>query len=142
MKRILSFLSAVVVLFAVIACKETKKPDGNADQMNQVMAIHDEVLPKMSAFGKLVKELKSKEDSTAMGLEYKKAREDLQAAHNNMMDWMKGFGDRFDSDEILNGKALSEEKQAWLDEEEQKIKEVRQDINSSIEKAEALLSPN
>lgn len=142
MKHI-SLLSTVVLLFAVIACKETKKADGHTnDQMKQVMAIHDEVMPKMGIFGKLVKELKSKEDSTAMGLEYKQAREDLQAAHKNMMDWMKGFGDRFDSDEILNGKALSKEKQAWLDEEEEKIKKVHRDINSSINKAEALLSTN
>ncbi len=142
MKRTLSFLSAIVLLFAVIACKETKKPNDNSDQMKRVMTIHDEVMPKMGVFGKLVKELKSMEDSTAMGLEYKKAREDLQAANKSMMDWMKGFGDRFDSDEILNGKALSKEKQAWLDEEEEKIKKVHRDINSSIDNAEALLSTN
>ena len=135
MKRTLSFLSAIVLLFAVIACKETKKPNDNSDQMKRVMT-------KMGVFGKLVKELKSMEDSTAMGLEYKKAREDLQAANKSMMDWMKGFGDRFDSDEILNGKALSKEKQAWLDKEEEKIKKVHRDINSSIDNAEALLSTN
>ena len=27
-----------------------------------------------------------------------------------MMDWMQGFGSRFDSDEILNGKELIEKK--------------------------------
>jgi hypothetical protein len=29
------------------------------------------------------------------------------------MDWMQGFGSRFDSDEILNGKELTEQKQIW-----------------------------
>jgi len=33
-----------------------------------------------------------------------------------IMDWMHGFGSRFDSDEILNGKELTEQKQIWLDE--------------------------
>ncbi|MEL6917986.1 MAG: hypothetical protein AAFO99_09670 [Bacteroidota bacterium] len=64
---------------------------------------------------------------------------DLQDANKAMMDWMVNFGDRFDSDEILNGKALNSEKQQWLNEEEKKIMEVRDQINGSIEKAKTLL---
>ena len=56
-----------------------------------------------------------------------------------MMDWMKGFGDRFDSDEIMNGKALSKQKEAWLIEEEEKVTIMRDMINNSITNAEALL---
>jgi len=52
---------------------------------------------------------------------------------------MKGFGNRFDSDEIMKGKALTEEKQKWLEEEDTKVKVLREHINSSIEKAENLL---
>ncbi len=50
-----------------------------------------------------------------------------------MMDWMQDFGSRFDSDEILNGKEI------WLDEEEEKVKALREQINSSIENAEKIL---
>jgi hypothetical protein len=107
--------------------------------MKKVMAIHDEVMPKMSAMGSMVGELSSKEDSTEMGLQYKAARRGLQDAHKAMMDWMQGFGNRFDSDEILDGKPLSEQKQIWLDEEEEKVKALREQIYSSIEKAEKLL---
>jgi hypothetical protein len=56
-----------------------------------------------------------------------------------MMDWMKGFGNRFESDEILNGKELTEQKQIWLDEEEEKVKVLRKQINSSIENAQKIL---
>ena len=52
---------------------------------------------------------------------------------------MQGFGSRFDSDEILNGKELTEQKQIWLDEEEEKVKALREQINSSIENAEKIL---
>lgn len=142
MKKIKLACGMLLLMVTVLSCKEEKKADANTDQMKQVMAIHDEVMPKMSVFGKLVEELKSKEDSTATGQQYEAARKDLQAAHKSMMDWMQGFGDRFDSDEILNGKSLSPEKQKWLDEEEEKIKAVREQINSSIENAEALLNPN
>ena len=58
---------------------------------------------------------------------------------NYMMNWMQGFGSRFDSDEILNGKELTEQKQIWLDEEEEKVKALREQINSSIENAEKIL---
>ena len=136
---------AIIVCIALaigtaLSCREQKKEEVQPTQMQHVMAIHDEVMPKMGAVGKLVAQLKSKVDTTANGMAYKQAMENLQQANTSMMDWMVGFGNRFDSDEIMNGKALSDEKQKWLDEEETKIKEVRDQINNSIEKAEALLS--
>ncbi len=109
------------------------------NQMKEVLAIHDEVMPKMGTIGKLVAELNTKVDSTEAGMEYDAAKKDLQAAHKSMMDWMHDFGERFNSDEILNGKELSPEKQQWLTDEEEKIKVVRDQCNSSIEKAEKLL---
>ncbi len=107
--------------------------------MKSVMAIHDEVMPEISKMGKLVGELSSKEDSTEVGLKYKEARKELQAAHKSMMDWMQNFGSRFTADEILNGKELSKEKQIWLNEEEEKVKDLRDQINGSIQNAEELL---
>lgn len=52
---------------------------------------------------------------------------------------MRNFGDRFDPDEILNGKELSEQKMQWLDEEEEKVKALREEINLSIANAKELL---
>lgn len=138
MKKYLTSLLIACLIF--ISCKEEKKADST--QMKKVMAIHDEVMPKMSIIGSMVGELSSKEDSTAMGLKYLDARSDLQDAHKAMMDWMKGFGNRFDSDEILNGKELTEEKKKWLDEEEEKVNALKTQINESIEKAKRLLDQN
>jgi predicted transcriptional regulator len=104
------------------------------------MAIHDEVMPKMSTIGKLVGEIKPKVDTTALGQKYDVAMKDLQDAHKSMMDWMKEFGDRFDHDEIMKGAELSEEKQKLLDAEEEKVKVVAEKINGSIERAQALLA--
>ncbi|MEK6153204.1 hypothetical protein WIW50_08090 [Flavobacteriaceae bacterium 3-367] len=136
-KAIIVYIS--LALATVMSCKEQKKEAVQPTQMQHVMAIHDEVMPKMGALGKLVAQLKSKIDTTASGRAHQQAMEDLQQANTSMMDWMVGFGNRFDSDEIMNGKALSDEKQKWLDEEETKIKEVRDQINNSIKNAEALL---
>ena len=143
MKKLLGILT-VVVLITNISCKDEKKEAAKAsnEQMKKVMAIHDEVMPKMSLMGNMVGEISNMEDSTEIGLQYKSARKDLQDAHKAMMDWMQGFGSRFDSDEILNGKELTEQKQIWLDEEEEKVKALREQINSSIENADKILEPN
>ncbi|WP_228236371.1 hypothetical protein [Allomuricauda sp. M10] len=136
----LPFLYILAVSIFMISCKEEKKAPEEPTQMERVMAIHDEVMPEMGKIGKLVGELKSKVDTTEVGQQYESAMKDLQDAHATMMDWMKEFGDRFNSDEILNGKELSEEKQKWLDEEEVKVQVVKDKINTSITKAEALLA--
>jgi len=139
MKNLFSILICTV-LFLSFSCKEEKKAPEGPTQMKKVMAIHDEVMPKMGTIGKLVGELKPKVDSTETGKQYEVAMKDLQAANTAMMDWMKEFGDRFDHEEILEGKELSAEKQQWLDEEEEKVKVVKEKINGSIARAKALLA--
>ena len=138
--NIITGILFLAVLFT--ACKEEKKGEQASDnsKMEQVMAIHDEVMPRMSTIGKLVSELKPKADSTEMGRKYDAAMKDLQASHKAMMDWMQGFGERFDSDEILNGKELTDQKKIWLDEEEEKVKALKDQINGSIANAQELLS--
>lgn len=144
MKTSKQIVFLIASFFLIFSCKEGKKVEHTTlnSQMKEVMTIHDEVMPKMSLLGKMVGEMTVKEDSSALGLQYKIARIDLQEAHKSMMDWMQGFGNRFDSDEILNGKKLSAQKQNWLDEEEEKVKALRDQINSSIEEAKKLLDKN
>jgi len=139
MKKIKSFGVLFVFLLTLVACKE-KKANKELSQMEQVMAIHDEVMPKMGTVGRLATRLKSKVNDPEMGEKYRKAKTDLEGANEAMMDWMKGFGDRFEPSEIVNGAALSAEKQKFLDEEELKIKAVRNKINSSIKNAQELLN--
>lgn len=136
-KIIFCFLSFSLILFT--SCKDQKKEAEGDNQMEQVMAIHDEVMPKMGKLGKLVAKLKPIADSLGADSPQAIAMRDLQIANKSMMDWMQDFGNRFDSEEIMEGKALTAEKQKWLDEEEEKVKNVKEEINSSIEKAEALL---
>jgi hypothetical protein len=57
-----------------------------------------------------------------------------------MMEWMQGFGERFDSDEILKGKPLTDQKKQWLDEEEEKIRALEEQINGSIARARDVLN--
>lgn len=139
MTRIVFFISIGFFLFS---CKQENKETTNPTQMENVMAIHDEVMPKMGTLAKYTAELKAKVDTTEMGKQYEAAMKDLQQANKAMMDWMMGFGDRFDSEEILNGKELTPQKQEWLNEEEKKVEALKEQINSSIARAEELLEEN
>ena len=129
-----------VSLFSVLffSCKDNEKSQTQT-QMQQVMAVHDEVMPKMSSISKLISKLDAKIQAGDSTETYIKASQDLKDANKAMFDWMKGFSDRFDREEIMNGKALSAEKQKFLDEEEAKVKALRDQMNSSISNAEAIL---
>lgn len=137
MKKLFTLLT-IVGLLSVTSCKESKKVE-ETSRMEQVMDIHNEVMPKMGTLGKLVGQLKPMADSLGAESIEAKAMKDLQQANKSMMDWMQGFGNRFDYDETMNGKELSEEKEQWLKEEEVKVKKVKEDINSSIQRAEEIL---
>ena len=135
-RKVLPFLALIISLSFLASCKGEEKPP---TRMERVMAVHDSVMPEMTTIGRLVGQLKPLADSTEAGQTYRKAMEDLQDAHTAMMDWMKGFGDRFDHAEIMEGKELSPEKQAWLEEEEVKVREMADKVNGSIKRARALL---
>ena len=136
-KKLILILSVIIAV--AYSCKDQNKENS---QMKDVMAVHDEVMPKMGTISQLVSELDEKITNDTSTNDYVAAKEELKAAHKAMMDWMKSFGDRFDGDEILNGKALTEEKQKWLDEEEAKVKALKEQINSSIKQAQDLLQHN
>jgi len=138
MKYTFTLVSAFLILTSY-SCKQEKKDGTN--KMAEVMAAHDQLMAKMGTLTKLIGELNGKVDSTETATEYDAAKKDLQNAHKSMMDWMKGFGDNFDSDEILNGKALSANKQKLLEKEMDKIQEIKKQMESSIEKAQDLLKP-
>ena len=107
MKNIL-YIATIAIFISFTSCKESKETETETSKMSEVMAIHDEVMPKMGTLGKLVGQLKPMADSLGVESVEFKAMKDLQEANRSMMDWMQGFGDRFDADEILNGKDLSD----------------------------------
>ena len=138
-RPVLGAMLAGMLLLA--GCKGEKKQEAKdaPSQMEEVIAVHDEVMPEMKTIANLVAELKPLADSTGQDSQYAVAMQDLQAAHQSMMDWMQGFGNRFDHEEIMKGKALSEEKQAWLAEEQEKVEAMRNQVLGSIERAREVL---
>ncbi|MCK0131388.1 hypothetical protein MWU59_07710 [Flavobacteriaceae bacterium F08102] len=137
MKTNLYFL--FVLSLCLQACKNDAKKTKELTRMEQVMAVHDELMPKMSDLGKLITAIEPKIDSTETGQIYQVAKDSLADAYAYMMEWMKGFGEKFDSAEVLEGKALSAEKEALLLEEEKKVYIMKEMMLGSIDNAEKLL---
>lgn len=104
--------------------------EGNQALYDEVMRIHDEVMPRMNEIFRKKEELKNKiagtpgmADSERQVIEDDIAR--LDSAHNGMMVWMREFNPLPDS--------LGEEKaREYLENEMEKIKKVREDINEVL----------
>ncbi|SHI37598.1 hypothetical protein [Pseudozobellia thermophila] len=108
-------------------------------KMEEVMVAHDEVMDKMPKLSKLINQLQTRANASYEKEKYEKAIADLKAANKSMMDWMHAFGKRFDADEMMKGKELSEQKQKWLLEEERNVELLREEIDSGIARAEKVL---
>lgn len=114
------------------------------ENYNEVLRIHDEVMPKMGELSALSMKLKKQIDTTSNDFQkYEEAREDLENAHDFMMDWMHNFSDNYVRDQPAL-EELSEEdilnKNRGLEEEIEKVNEMKEAVNSSIENARNLLN--
>jgi hypothetical protein len=144
MKALKAILLSLVLVLAV-SCD--KKPSKEAQAFNNafkdVMAVHDEVMPKMNEMGKLSTELKAKVDTTSTGKIYQKALDSLGSAHTIMMTWMEDFSNKFPySEDRLKGKSTEQilEDIEALKSEKKKVDAVRNAINGSINNAKTVLA--
>ncbi|HEY9184923.1 MAG TPA: hypothetical protein VIM94_06345 [Salegentibacter sp.] len=113
------------------------------ENYDEVLRIHDEVMPKMGELNALSMRLKKKIDTTSNDLQkHEEAIKDLENAHDFMMDWMHDFSDNY----VRNQPALEElseeeikKKNQGLEEEIEKVNQMKEAVNSSMENARNLL---
>ncbi len=105
---------------------ESLDHDGNQALYDEVMKVHDEVMPKMNDIYKLKEELKNKiANEQALTEEQKKEIEStivqLDSASESMMVWMREFNPVPDS--------VGEEKaREYLENEMERVKKVKENI--------------
>ena len=143
MKILKIYLFIALILFAGCGKSGQKDLQGNQDEAtsdnpnqalyDQVMDIHNEVMPKSDEIYQLKKELKDKiSNTTNLESERKKQLEriinELDSADRSMMDWMHKF-------QPLPDSANQELAREYLENEMERIKTVRELINSSVQKA-------
>lgn len=108
----------------------------NKPLYDSVMAVHDEVMPKMDEMFKLTEALKEKIAKTPSLSDVDKrsidaAIDSLDHASDGMMVWMRQF-------KPISDTADRESARAYLNQEMAKVTKVKTDILSAIERARSL----
>lgn len=106
---------------------------GNQALYDEVMKVHDEVMPKMDDIYKIKEELKNQIANTPNMVEDKKKEIEasiskLDSASEGMMIWMRNFNPLPDS--------LGEQQaKEYLENEMEKVKKVKEDVLEALEDA-------
>lgn len=135
-------ISTAILLLSIIAC-QSNDPNHIAQESlkDELMVVHDEVMPKMGEIHKLKKQLKKLSTESTVGEngkveEIKNTIRDLERADDGMMDWMANFK----SPSKLRSEKSHEEIMAYLKNEKEKIEQVKNDMLQSIDQAKKLVA--
>lgn len=150
---LLSYVLSVVLLTACGGASSEKgqasqqTTDPNAVLEEQVIAVHDEVMPKTSEMNALSQKLRKELDSLktveadpnrVQAVE--EAVQQLQAADDAMMNWMRSFHDEYFQPKgkgTLN--MTAEEQETYLKKELERIEQVKTTMLHSLEQARQLM---
>lgn len=149
MKKII-FLSLLALWSLLSACGGNANTEGSeasstetaqAELQAEVMAIHDEVMPKMSDMNRIARSLRAyleeHPDLPAEQLQpIESAITSLDEAGEGMMDWMATYGNLTRSFQEMEPAAIMQA----LEKEKEKIAGVRDAMLSSMEAGEQLLA--
>ena len=139
MKSAIPLFLIVLLMFA--SCGEQKKSPKDA-LYDKVMAVHDEIMPKMGAIMKYKKQLNDKIDTLIEEgadanadkiAELTQAIADLDNSHEEMMNWMREFDNDFEG-------MVNEEVMEYLNNQKKKIENVGKVANSALSNAEKILA--
>ena len=145
MKTLKAITLSLIIGLTIVSCakKESKEAQEFNNAFKDVMAVHDEVMPKMNEMGKLSSELKAKVDTTSTDNTYQQALDSLGNAHKSMMKWMEDFSNEFPyAEDRLKGKTTEDilNDIKALKKEKEKVDNVRNAVNGSINNAKAVLA--
>ncbi|WP_299261541.1 hypothetical protein [uncultured Aquimarina sp.] len=138
----LYYLLFILGLILNVSCNQLSKEEQEFDALMQnVIDVHDEVMPQMGTMSSLIKDLEPKIDTTATGKSYANAQKDLKDSYDFMMDWMSDFSTKFPHGEENTTKDIEKftAKMKMLQEEEIEVNKLKDQINSSINNAKKLL---
>ncbi|PZD77600.1 hypothetical protein [Mesonia sp. K7] len=140
MKKISLLLFVSLLL---IACQEEKSnlEKEHEKALQEVLDVHDEAMPKMGELSGLISELEQKIEEDSTQVQLVKAKTNLQAAHDNMMSWMKDFAERFP--DVYNDKDYTDEELKaqlkLLEVEKDEVNAMRDFVFASIADAKRVL---
>lgn len=124
-----------VFLVIAFACQSSQESEVSTLK-DEVMAIHDEVMPKMGELRSVRKSLMFRADSLT-GIDSVSASmlnslaDDIGNASEGMMQWMRAYEPDFEGTE--------EEVKAYLEAQKASIQQVKEEMESSLEKGQMAL---
>lgn len=149
-------LFTLLAIFSILSCTksgdhstmnhgsdQTQEEGPNQALYNQMMDVHDEVMPRMDEIMKLKRKLQEEiANSPDMVAERKQELENvisnLDSASNSMMSWMH----RIHEFDPLADTVDQEKAREYLETEMEEIKKVKELITESIEKAKVEANKN
>jgi hypothetical protein len=133
MKTKLSLLTCLLAFAVFTSCQEKK---GNQELYDEVMDIHDEVMPKMDDLHRYKKTFQSELTNNATITEARKTQLEtiivkLDSAGEGMMVWMREFNPIPDSEGEDKAKQ-------YLENEKKKVTKVKEDMLKALDEAKKL----
>lgn len=131
-------LSIIALLTLMVSCSTPKKEAVQEEPSlkDQVMDVHDEVMPKMGELRKTQKELLALADSSAadslVAAKFSQLASEIDNANESMMAWMRNFDPNFEG--------TPEEVEKYLQDQLKSIEEVKSDMLSTLEEGKKALS--
>jgi len=129
----------IVSSILIVSCSEKQK-EAKDELYDKVMAVHDEIMPKMGDIMKFKKQLQEKIDALSAAEEVNSAKiseleqaiADLDNSHDEMMGWMRQFDNDFEG-------MVNEDIMKYLNDQMGKIKKVGEVTNAALKQAEEML---
>lgn len=140
--KIFQVITIAILGLFIIGCNQSAKQQAEEQLLwDQVMAVHDEVMPKMSEINQISRDLRTKLEATDSTLVDQREQmmvgiRALEQADEGMMTWMAAIEPL---DELREDKT-HEQIMAYLQEEQQKVAKVKEDMLTSIEEGKKLLN--
>jgi hypothetical protein len=128
----------LLTMFSACQISESKKENNSPHQklFEEVMAIHDEVMPSHHIIAKYrdtltmeMQELEKQKDTAKIG-KFKQIHQELDYAYKAMDLWMREFDENWD-------KKSPDEQKAYLEKEKEKISKVSEKMKKSLEMAKS-----
>lgn len=140
MKKNLQYIFFALMNILVGACQNNRELTEEKKIKNEVIEIHDEIMPEIQTVFNLKKRLIQRLDSldTINGIEgtlkidFEVAKQELNEANQGMMQWMRNFNPNFESEH-------EHERITYYQNEKKKIIQVKDQFSEAIKKAEVTL---
>lgn len=139
--RIWIYFLTLVGTLAFSACRNSQQEAAQQQAWDNMMVIHDEVMPRMSEINAIGKKIEAAQADTTLGPEWsaaaEKVLEELAAADNAMWNWMDGIAEKPLSE--LRKQMKHEEIMRFLEAQTAEVAKVKEMMLSSIANGQELL---